>query len=138
MAIEIRHFTLTIPANTLPGAPVVQSCKMPVRNVDWIQVVVPPGPSGLVGWAVRVSNTTVIPYDSDPWVITADENITWPTEGFPTSGDWSVAGYNNGTLQHQVFFRFGCSLPSRALATVPVMIDNMVLNAATSAASGNG
>lgn len=131
MAIEIYQFTLAIPAGTLSAAPVTQSCKLPVRQVDWLQVVVPPGSGGLVGWNVKVSGTTVIPFNSDPFIITANENITWPIENAPVSGDWSVAGYNLGSFSHTVYFRFGVSLvPPKAVVTTS-MIDDQALNATT-------
>lgn len=138
MAIEIRHFTLTIPAGTPASAPVRQDMSFPPRDVEWIQVVAPSGSSGLIGWAVQVSGITVIPYNSDPYVITSGENITWPMEDYPDTGAWSVIGYNQGNLAHSVYFRFGCVMPATIAPAAPSSIDETVLNAQTSAATGSG
>lgn len=106
MATEVRVFTLTIPAGTTPAAPTVLDVSFPPRQVDAIQVVVPAGQSGLVGWCVMNSNLRVIPYQSDDWIVTSGESITWPLEGQIDSGSWQVAGYNSGALDHSVYFRF--------------------------------
>lgn len=131
MATEIRAYTLTIPAGTTAAAPLVQDCTFPPRRVDAVQVIVPPGPSGLVGWCVMNSRVRVIPYDSDPWIITAGESITWPLERQVNSGSWQVAGYNTGTVDHKVYFRFLVSLlGTPAASNLPQAIDESLINAA--------
>lgn len=122
MASEIRAYTLTVPANTPSTAPLVKSTSFPERRVDAISVIVPPGPSGQVGFCVLVGGVRVIPYDSDLWIVTAGESITWPLERQPTSGAWSVAGYNTGTNAHSVYFRFLLSLvpPPTVAGTTPI------------------
>lgn len=109
MATEIRQFTASIPAGTLAAAPLVVPMRFPARRVDGVEIIVPPGSSGLVGFALLNGTTQVIPYQSDSWIITAAEKIEWPIEGFVTSGDWSLRGYNTGTQAHSVYVRFLCS-----------------------------
>ena len=127
MSNEIRAYTLTIPAGTPTTAPVQLDCSFPPRNVDALQVIVPPGPSGLVGWRVLNSGVKLIPYESDDWIITAGEIITWPLTGQITSGSWQVEGYNTGTNDHSVYFRFLLSLVQPRGQTVPAMIDEAQL-----------
>lgn len=127
MAAEIRAYTLTIPAGTTPTAPLVLDVSFPARVVDAVQVIVPPGPSGLVGWCIMNSRLRVIPYDSDPWIITAGESITWPLSNQVTSGSWQVAGYNTGSVDHAVFFRFLLSLLPAASAPASNLIDEAAL-----------
>lgn len=110
MSDEIRAFTLTVPAGTPSTAPTVLDVSFPPRIVDAVQVIVPPGPSGFVGWCIMNSRVRVIPYASDPWIITAGESITWPLTRQITSGSWQVAGYNTGVNDHSVYFRFLLSL----------------------------
>lgn len=128
MAAEVRHFTLSIPAGTPPTAPVVLDVSFPPRIVNALQVIVPPGPSGLVGWAVLAGGVRVIPYQSDLWVVTAGEAISWPLENQPDSGSWQVAGYNSGTVPHLVFFRFLLSQIGTRFTPPPVMIDDQALS----------
>lgn len=128
MAREIRAFTLTIPPGTLSSAPVIQQCAMPERRVDELQIIVPPGPSGYVGFAVLVGGVRIIPYLSDQWIITAGESINWPLEDQPTSGAWSVAGYNTGTNPHSIYFRFLLSLVTDPAPTGLVPFDVASVN----------
>jgi hypothetical protein len=111
MAHEIRQFTATIPAGTLASAPFRQSMTMPPRYVDRLEIIVPPGGAGLIGFALTNSGVTVIPYDSDLWVITSDEKIVWDLEGANDSGSWGLAGYNTGSVDHAVYVRFLCRVP---------------------------
>lgn len=106
MATEVRSFTVTVPAGTPATAPVLVPTAFPPRIVDAIQIVVPPGPGGLVGFAITVSGVTVIPYLSDAWIVTAGENITWPLEQQVDSGDWGVRAYNTGTVDHSIYVRY--------------------------------
>lgn len=111
MAVEIRQFTLTIPANTPISAPAVQDMSFPARSVDAIEIVAPAGSNGVVGFQVRNSGKVVIPYDSDQWIVTSGEVISWPLQDYITSGSWEAAGYNTGANDHAIYVRFLLSLP---------------------------
>lgn len=128
MAREIRAFTLAIPPGTTANSPLVMDTPMPERRVDELQIIVPPGPSGLVGFAVLYAGVRVIPYLSDQWIITAGESINWPLEDQPTSGDWSVAGYNTGSQTHSIYFRFLLSLVTDPAATGLIPFDVATVN----------
>lgn len=139
MATEIRAFTLSIPAGTTSAAPVVLDVSFPPRRVDGVQVVVPSGPSGLVGWCVMNSRVRVIPYQSDQWIITAGESISWPLERQVDSGSWQVAGYNTGLNAHSIYFRFLLSLTTSGPASsVPQTIDESLINAAAPLTASSG
>lgn len=110
MAREIRSFTLTIPAGTPQSAPVSVPMQLGARRVDQLEIIVPPGGGGLMGFAVFYSGVRIIPYLSDQWIVTAGETINWPLEDQPTNGDWQAVGYNTGANAHSVYFRFLLSL----------------------------
>ena len=128
MASEVRAFTLTIPAGTPSTAPIITDVSFPPRRVDGIEIIVPSGPSGLVGFAVLNSGVRVIPYQSDPWIITSGESINWPLERQIDSGSWQVAGYNTGVNQHQIFFRFLLSLVGSPAAPATIPFDVATVN----------
>jgi hypothetical protein len=130
MADEIRQNTVTVPAGTPDTAPLTVAMAMPPRRVEALQVVVPAGPSGLVGFAILVGGVRVIPYSSDLWIITSGENITWPLENYPDAGSWSVQAYNTGTVDHSIYFRWLVKYvtpPGQALG--PTVIDESDINA---------
>lgn len=122
MATEIRSFGCTVPANTPASAPVAFDTSFPPRIVQGIEIIVPPGPSGLVGFAVQNSGVTVIPYDSDPWIITAAEKIAWPLEAQIDSGAWSLLAYNTGANDHTVYVRYLLAPVTKTVDVHPVLI----------------
>lgn len=129
VAAEIRAFTLAIPAGTPSTAPITLDVSFPPRRVDTIEVVVPSGPSGVVGWAVLNAGVRMIPYLSDPWIITSGETISWPLERQVESGSWQVSGYNTGTNAHSVYFRFLLSLTTDKAPPPTLAFDSALINA---------
>lgn len=138
MADEIRQYTVTVPASTLSTAPITVPMTMPPRIVEAVQIIVPPGPNGLVGFAVRVGGVTVIPYGSDPWIITSGEAITWPLEHYPDAGSWSVQAYNTGTVAHSIYFRWLLRYVTDTGPVAPEMIDDTQLMAAPADTTTDG
>lgn len=123
MAAEVYAFACTIPAGTSASAPVTIALPMPERVVQTVEWTVPPGPAGLMGWALGFAGTPVIPTNRGGWIVTDDEQKAWPVSGYPTTGAWQFTGYNTGQQPHTVYLRFQCDpLVSRAAtATVPLI-----------------
>lgn len=106
MAREIRRFTVTVPAGTAIATPQVTNLIMPSRVVREVEVVVPPGPRGEVGFALGAAGVAVIPINAGAWLVTNDEVIRWPLEGFWDSGSWQIRAYNTGRYVHTLEVRF--------------------------------
>lgn len=106
MASEVRHYTITIPAGTPKDARWYQDLDMPPRIVREIEIIVPPGPRGTVGFAIGSSGQPVIPRQTDEWIVTDDEKIRWPFETGVDSGGWQLFGWNAGTYDHTIYLRF--------------------------------
>lgn len=127
MAQEIRSFTFTVPAGITSDAPAILDMTFPPREVRGIEIVIPPGANGVVGFQLQNSGLPVIPYDSDSWIITNDEVISWPLSGYINSGSWQIAGYNTGVNDHAVYIRFLLDLvapvagPSTSLSAVATL-----------------
>lgn len=134
MATEIRQYTLAIPAGTLATAPATLDTSFPARVVDRIEIVVPAGPNGTVGFKILNSDVQIIPYGSDEWVVTSNESISWDLDGYIDSGSWQLAAYNGGINQHSIYIRYLLSLPgTTSSGTAPTTpIDPALLG------SGNG
>lgn len=106
MATDFRTFAVTIPAGTLVTAPLVTNLTMPPRIVRGVDIRIPPGPSGLMGFALGAAGQPVIPSNAGAWIITDNETINWAIDGFIDSGAWQLFGYNAGLLPHTVYLRF--------------------------------
>lgn len=121
MSREVRQFTALIPAGTPASKPALIDMTMPPRVVSTLEVIVPPGPSGYVGFAIAQSGLRVIPYQSDLWIVTSDEKIVWPMDGYTNSGSWQLIGYNTGAQDHAVYVRFLCDVPQVLSAIRPAI-----------------
>lgn len=106
MATTVYLFDATIPAGTAASSPATVDMSMPPVIVDRIQIIVPPGPSGLVGFQLTSGGMPVIPVTPGSWIITDDEVIDWDLTGQIDSGGWELTGYNTGTLDHTITVRF--------------------------------
>lgn len=115
MAQEIREFAVTVPAGTPQSAPLVTNIAFPQREVVRVTYRVPPGPSGLMGWALTSAGTPVIPIQPKTFIVTDNQADTWDLEGYLDSGNWQVTAYNTGIYPHTVYLTFLLDLPG----TVP-------------------
>lgn len=129
MARELRRFTATIPAGTAIANPVTVPLTLPVRVVSSIDWRIPGGPLGTMGFRLAMGKVQVIPTPGDLWVIEDSTSGTFTLTDFPTSGAWSLVGYNTGQYAHSIFLTFHCDL---VVAKKPprVMLDAIDLSPA--------
>ena len=122
----VRQFTATIPAGTLKTSPVTIPIALDYVDIESVDLEVPPGPSGLMGFYLARSGQQVIPYESGEWLIWDDRFDSWYLTDQPTGSGWQVVGYNLDVYDHDVVVRFhtnpvvaqsASSLPSLNFAT---------------------
>ena len=102
---------MLVPAGTAKAAPLVTDISFPAREVIAISWRVPPGPSGLMGWALTSAGAPVIPIQQGAYVVTDNQSATWDLEGYLDSGNWQVTAYNTGLYDHAVYLTFLLDLP---------------------------
>lgn len=117
MAIEIRDFTVTIPAGTAKSAGFSASLAIPPRVVTQINVRVPPGPRGEVGFSIASGGVNIIPVTSGDSIVTDNEDLAYPLENTITSGAWQLLAYNTGSYDHTLRIYFYCDLVPDAAGT---------------------
>lgn len=129
MADRIETPTITIPAGTTIAAPQTTALALRDAVLERIEVRIPPGPSGLVGFAFLHSGQQVIPFRGGDWVITDDESLDWSTENYPTGNKWSLRGYNTDIYPHTLYLRlhFREILPLAPTAGQPLSIVPLTL-----------
>ena len=128
MAEEFRTFDVVVPAGTAKATPQLTKLTLPVRVVDEIEIRVPPGPRGEVGFAIGSSGVQVIPMAIGSWIVTDDEEINWRLENFWDSGAWEVRAYNTGQFDHTLYLRFLLSTIGKGGPPAPSSISSDVLN----------
>lgn len=120
MAAEVRTFAVSVPAGTSQAAPQVTALTMPARVVRSVRFRIPPGPAGVLGFALAAAGVSVVPWNAGAWLVGDNEVIDWPLEGQITSGAWQLRAYNSGVYAHTVYVSFLLDLPQRVTsATLP-------------------
>lgn len=120
MAAEVHQFTATIPANTAKTTPVTVSLALDYYEVESIDLEVPPGPAGLMGFYIARSGQQWIPYEADEWIVWDDRYDSWYLSDQPTGSGWQVVGYNLDVYDHDVVVRFHVNTPpTGSLVTAP-------------------
>lgn len=106
MAERVEMFEVTTPAATAVGAAISTSLPMDMGVTRKVEIIVPPGPSGLMGFRIAHSGQVVIPYSATTWIITDDEKLDWTLDGYPTGAAWSIVSYNTDIYDHTVYIRW--------------------------------
>lgn len=106
MAQRIESPRVTIPAGTLQAAPVTTPFTWREGVVTQIDIDIPPGPSGLVGFYITQSGNQVIPNSIGDYIVSDDYNLSWLIEDFPTGAKWACVGYNLDVYPHTIQFHF--------------------------------
>jgi len=78
----------------------------PTRQVDRVDVLVPPGNNGQVGFQIANAGIPVIPYNTGAFLFANGELLAMPLIGAITSGSWQLIAYNTGQFDHKLFVRF--------------------------------
>jgi hypothetical protein len=141
VAREIRIKSATIPHGTLATASQTTSLAFPDRIVEFIEVRIPPGPRGEVGFRLATGGVQIIPYDIGTWVIGDNEVIHWGLEDVIETGAWQCIAYNTGQYDHTLYFRFALNiLPQRsvAISVAPLATETIHGAAAASTPSAVG
>lgn len=128
MASEIHEFAFQIPAGTAIATPATMALAMPQRVVQQINIKVPPGPRGNVGFQVGSTGVQVIPAIPGQWKVTDNQEIEWPLENYINSGSWEAFGYNLGQFPHTIYFTFLCAVPGIGSPLTPAFVDLATLN----------
>jgi len=124
VASRVELFTVTIAANTAIAAFTTTATRFDPGEVEGIEILVPPGPSGLVGFGIMHGNGSVFPREDSKWIIADNEVLKWPVQDGPTAGAWAVRAYNLDVFAHSLYFRYlvhevaGLSVPVAQSAVI--------------------
>lgn len=113
----VYAFSPSIPTGTSSAAPYTTDLVFNPAEVIAVSWKVPPGPRGLMGWALGASGQQIVPANVGEWIVTDDEEDIWNLTETVQTGDFTFLGYNAGTNPHQVFLRFLC-VPLRHAAVL--------------------
>lgn len=124
MAQRIEIKSITVSAGTQIATP--QTTALPWRQgfPERVEFRIPPGASGLMGVRLLHSGTRVIPRSEDEWLVTDNESVSWPLEGYASNPNWTVQAYNLDVYPHtfQIRMLLNEIIVSQAPGFVPIDI----------------
>lgn len=103
MAKTVWSYAATIPAGTPETALVEVDLGLSDQVVQQVDLQVPPGPLGCMGFSVWHSNTPILPRNMGDFFVWDNHYATWTLEDVPSGGGWQVVGYNTGQYDHTVY-----------------------------------
>lgn len=106
MSDFIRSAVLTIPAGHGSGQLYINDVPLGISDVEKIDLVFPPGCSGLVGVRIEFAINPVYPTGSPGFFILDDDRIQIPVSNQGNSGQWRLTGYNQDAYVHSVYAYF--------------------------------
>lgn len=122
MAQRTELFAVTVPAGTAQASPQVTALSFPDAVTEAVEFIIPPGPSGLVGWQLRHSGQFIIPRTANSFFVMDDVHQTWALEDYPVGNKWQVAAYNTDIYDHTLQFIFHVNELSQPVGTTPPLI----------------
>lgn len=126
MADRIEVFDVTVPAGTAVAAPATTALEFADGIVTDIEILIPPGPSGFVGFRFAYGGQQIIPHTVNEFIIASGEVIKWPISHFPTGTQWQLQAHNTDIYDHTIHIRFlvtELAMPTRRLPDpVPIPI----------------
>jgi hypothetical protein len=106
VADRIELGEVTVPAGTLSSAPQTSALTFQDGDVEQVEILVPPGPAGLVGFQLWYSGQRIIPFKNNLFFRADSETIKWPLSNYPTTGRWQFVAYNLDIYDHIIQLRF--------------------------------
>lgn len=106
MADRLEWFAVTIPAGTAIASPVVVPCVFNTGDVTKINVKVPPGPQGNVGFFIGAGGSQYVPRTPGSFIMPDNDYFQWDMQNAISSGSWSVTAYNTDIFPHTIQVSF--------------------------------
>lgn len=122
MAYQVAPFAIPIPAGTAKATPVRVATNVGNLVVVGIEMTVPRGFNGAVGWRFTSGGNPVIPSDPTAWIVASDQALNWPISEQLSSGAWEVTAYNTGAYAHTLLVRYLLDLPANVYGATPVAV----------------
>lgn len=123
MAAEVHQFSATIPAGTAMDDPVSVTLEQANYEIESIDLQVPSGPNGRMGFVLALDDTQWLPFELGEYIIWNDRTENWPLNDQVVNGGWNVVGYNLGQYDHTVTIRFHVNpIVIDTSATIPTVV----------------
>jgi hypothetical protein len=120
VAERIEAPTVTVPAGTPISAPQTTNLSWLDGRLVRVEIVIPPGPSGFVGFQIGHSNQVIIPRNTSQFIVDDGKTLDWEIDNYPTGAKWFVRVYNTGLYVHTLYFRMHINELTPIATSIPI------------------
>lgn len=106
MADRVEWFPITVPANTPQIAPVTTPMVFNQGTVLEIDVKIPPGPAGNVGFQIFAGGSQYLPRTIGNFIFPDDDYLTWVVKDAINSGSFALVAFNTDVWPHLIEVSF--------------------------------
>ncbi len=106
MADRIEWFSVIVPAGTPKAASITYPMKFFQGTVIEVDIKIPPGPAGNVGFYIAAGGSQYIPRTVGSFVIPDGDYLVWPMANAINSGSWALVAYNTDAWPHLIQVSF--------------------------------
>lgn len=103
VSTRVVPVVFTVPAGTTAAAPLTQTLDLGMAILDSLRVRIPPGPSGLTGFAMTLAGTRIVPWGgAADWFIGDDETEVFPVD-IEVGNGLQLVGFNTDVFDHAFY-----------------------------------
>lgn len=102
MTHRLEWFDVTIPAGTPIATPLTTPMLFNAGAVTRIEVSIPPGPAGTMGFQIWTGGNQYWPNTPGQYLILDDVHPYWDVTDSPDNGSWALVAYNVDIYPHLV------------------------------------
>lgn len=105
-ASRVEVFDVVVPASTAQAAAVETPTTFAAGELVSVDVRIPDGAAGLVGFRILYAHGQAIPTTPGAWIIGNDDLFQTDVMGQLNGGQWSILAYNLDRFQHSLHVRY--------------------------------
>lgn len=105
-ASRVEVFDVAVPANTAQANAIETPTRWAPGELVSVDVRIPDGASGLVGFRILYAHGQAIPTTPGSWIIGNDDLFQTDVLGYLNGGEWSILAYNLDRFPHSLHVRY--------------------------------
>lgn len=102
---RIYYLEAVVSPNTPIASPASFTWPLEDNYLERIDVRIPPGPSGAMGFRILWSQQQIVPWGNYSWLIANDEEIPWKADTAISASGLVVQAYNLGNFPHTIYLK---------------------------------
>jgi len=102
---RLYYLTVPTPAGTPASSPISTNWPLEDNELAYVDVRVPPGPSGLLYFRILYAQQQIVPWGNNSYFNPDDEIIHWQSDAAMTVTGLVIQTYNLGSYQHTIYLR---------------------------------